>query len=60
MTATDDSISKTVNYKIAICGLEKVTVAETEDIKITKYYNEYKKDYDNELFYAESIYSDWF
>ena len=29
-------------------------------MKITKYYNEFKKDYNNLKYYAESIYSTWF
>jgi hypothetical protein len=29
-------------------------------VKITKYYNEFKKDYATKKYYAESIYSTWF
>lgn len=53
-------VSKTVIYKIAVCGIERVAVSDDKEVKITKYYNEYKKDYDNLKYYAESIYSTWF
>ena len=46
--------------KIAVCGLEKVAVNDTTELKITKYYNEFKKDYEDSKYYAESIYSAWF
>ena len=58
--STKDPVSVTINYKIAVCGLEKVTVSDASELKITKYYNEFKKDYDNSKYLAESIFSAWF
>ena len=58
--STAEPVSKTVNYKIAVCGLEKVTVSQTTELVITKYYNEFKKDYDNLKYYSEQHYSSWF
>ena len=54
--AADTTVTSTINYKIAVCGLEKVTVADTSEVKITKYFNEFKKDYHNLIYYPESIY----